>query len=249
VTRITNEVAPHLWRLVDDVQVTRSGADQMHADVELMNEVRAGSTAALRLYTWASPALSLGRFQPETDVDTAACERHRVEVVRRPTGGAALLHGSDLTYAVAMPVETGSSVQSSYDEIARALIAGLTLLGIDAAIARNDGPPGAVCFAGQQGADLRVGNRKVCGSAQLRRDGVVLQHGSILLRRLAIDETDLIMGSHSRDQLRQATVTLDELGAPHEPRVVADALITGFAHALGITYREPLRTEGTSGTR
>jgi len=249
VTRTTNEVAPHPWRLVDDLHVTRSGAAQMQTDLDLLDEVRAGSPAALRLYTWAAPALSIGRFQPETDVDADACARHGVEVVRRPTGGAALLHGGDLTYAVAMRVDTRTSVQASYDEIASALVAGLAVVGVKAAVARHDGPPGAVCFAGQQGADLRVGNRKVCGSAQLRRDGVVLQHGSILLRRLSIDETDLIAGSHPRDQLRQSTVTLDELGAPHDPRVVADALIVGFARALGMTYRQPLRTEGTSGTR
>ncbi len=80
-----------------------------------------------------------------------------------------------------------------YRRLAGGLIAGLATLGVTAAVARHDGPAGPVCFAGQQGADLRVGDRKLCGSAQVRRNGAVLQHGSILLERLAIDETDVLV--------------------------------------------------------
>ena len=116
-------------------------------------------------------------------------------VVRRPTGGQGLLHGGDLTYAVAMALPPGpdGGVDAVYRRLAGGLIAGLARLGVAAAVARHDGPAGPVCFAGQQGADLRVGDRKLCGSAQVRRDGAVLQHGSILLDRLAFDETDLLV--------------------------------------------------------
>ena len=98
-----------------------------------------------------------------------------------------------------------------------------------------------MCFAGQQGADLRVGDRKVCGSAQVRRDGAVLQHGSILLTRLPFDETDVLRPrpgapAVTRTELREATVTLEELGAPTAPRVVADALVEGFAATLDLSF-------------
>ena len=230
-------ITSRTWRLIDDVASPRHGAEQMQADLDLMEQVRDGAPPALRLYTWAGPTLSVGRFQADTDVDHAACARHGVEVVRRPTGGAALLHGADLTYAVAIPGSIeDTTVQASYDQIAAALITGLGQLGVEAAVARHDGPAGPVCFAGQHGADLRVGNRKVCGSAQLRRDGVVLQHGAILLQRLEIDETDLIAGVHERDALRAATVTLCELGAPHDPHAVAAAVGLGFRSALGVTF-------------
>ena len=214
----------------------------MTADAALLDDVAAGGTPALRLYRWVPPAVSLGRFQPDDDVDREACARLGVEVVRRPTGGQGLLHGPDLTYAVAMPLPTGAAggVDAVYQLLAGALLAGLARLGVDAAVARHDGPAGPVCFAGQQGADLRVGDRKVCGSAQVRRDGAVLQHGSILLTRLPFDETDLLRprpGSTpvTRAQLRDATVTLEELGAATEPRVVADALVEGFATTLDVT--------------
>jgi lipoate-protein ligase A len=235
------------WRLVDHLDQPIEGgltaADQMAADEALLDQVAAGAPPALRLYRWASPALSLGRFQPDDDVDTDACTRLGVEVVRRPTGGQGLLHGSDLTYAVAMPRPDGAAggVDAVYTMLAGALIAGLASVGVDAAIARHDGPAGPVCFAGQQGADLRVGDRKVCGSAQVRRHGAVLQHGSILLTRLPFDETDVLLPrpgtpATTRAELRDATVTLDELGAPADPRVVADALVEGFAATLDLRF-------------
>jgi lipoate-protein ligase A len=179
-------------------------------------------------------------------VDGAACDRLGVEVVRRPTGGRGLLHGADLTYAVAMPRPTGpdGGVDAVYRRLAGALIDGLQRLGVTAAVARHDGPSGPVCFAGQQGADLRVGERKLCGSAQVRRAGAVLQHGSILLDRLPFDETDLLvlrpgaptLTRVTRARLRTATVTLAELGATTDPYAVAHALVEGFRSTLDLDF-------------
>jgi lipoate-protein ligase A len=231
------------WRLVDDVGVD-TPTDHMRADVELLEQASSDGQAVLRLYTWDAPTLSLGRFQDRADVDEVACERLGVRVVRRPTGGAALLHGADLTYSIAMPLPSGTDggVLAVYERIADALIAGLELVGVSAAIARHDGPPGAVCFAGQQGADLRVGTRKVCGSAQVRRHGFVLQHGSILLGRLAIDECDVVRTECDHDALRRATVTLEELGGPSDPRSVADAIVQGFARSLPVSFHPAVLT-------
>jgi lipoate-protein ligase A len=218
----------------------------MARDVSLLADVGGGAPPALRFYRWDPPALSLGHFQSEADVDFDACRRLGVEVVRRPTGGRALLHGGDLTYSVALPRPLGvaGSVDAVYGYLARGLIAGLARLGVEAAIARHDGPAGPVCFASQQGADLRVGDRKLCGSAQVRRGGAVLQHGSVLLRRLGFDETDLLVApsggaaerGRMRERLRAATVTLEELGVPAEPHAVARAVTQGFADALDLSF-------------
>ena len=226
------------WQLLDELDRPRDGAEQMRVDLDMLERVDNGEAPALRVYTWGSPTLSIGRFQAETDVDHDSCRRLEVEVVRRPTGGAALLHGADLTYAVAMPRPTGHSgtVDATYETIAWGLLNGLARLGVDAAIAHHGGPRGAVCFSAQQGADLRVGTQKICGSAQLRHAGAVLQHGSVLLRRLPFDETDLVTGDHDRDALRRSTVTLEELDVAPDPRPVADAVIAGFAEALCITF-------------
>ena len=234
------------WLLVDDLDDPPDAAGHMAADLAMLDAVAAGGTPVLRFYRWDPPALSLGRFQPDDDVDRAACARLGVEVVRRPTGGRALLHGGDVTYAAAFPQPGGEagSVGELYSWIAAGLVLGLAQLGVDAAVARNDGPAGPVCFAGQQGADLRVGERKLCGSAQVRRNGAVLQHGSVLTERLAFDELDLVRPRpgdpsipEAREHLRNVTVTLGELGAPSEPRAVADALVEGFAAALDLQFR------------
>jgi len=223
--------------VLDDLRVVRDAAGQMEADLELLEAVAAGGPPVLRLYRFDPPALTLGRFQPDDDVDREACARLGVDVARRPTGGRALLHGPDLTYAVAIPEPGGAagSVDAVYRLLAGGLIAGLATLGVDAAVACGDGAPGPVCMVTQQGADLRVGDRKVCGSAQVRRRGVVLQHGSILLGRLPFDETDLVHGPVERQTLRARTVTLAELGAPTDPAVVGEAVVQGFASALGIS--------------
>ena len=194
---------PHSWHLVDDLDrpATRRGRwpPTSRCSTRPWPTARpgCGCTAGTRRRSRSDGS------SPTTDVDVDACARLGVEVVRRPTGGRALLHGGDLTYAVALPARArrpASTRPTPY--LAGGLLAGLARLGVTAAIARHEGPAGAVCFATQQGADLRVGDRKVCGSAQVQRGAGVLQHGSILLDRLAFDETDLVMGDHDRAALR-----------------------------------------------
>jgi len=223
----------------------------MAADLALLDAVERGGEPALRVYRWIPAAISLGRFQPETDLDLDACSAHGVEVVRRPTGGKALLHGGDLTYAVAMPRPAGAAghVDALYRTLAGGLIAGLMHLGVEAEIGDDRGAAGPVCFAAAQGADLRIGARKVCGSAQVQRGIAVLQHGSILLERLPFDELDLLTHAEpqemgARERLRARSVTLGELGAPTDPTVVAGAIVAGFESALDVRFDSRVRTDG-----
>lgn len=228
------------WRLFLDLDDPPSAPEQMARDEALLDEVAAGAPPALRIYRWRRPALTLGRFQPDDHVDRATCDALGVEVARRPTGGRALLHGADLTYAVALtrPSDVRDSVDALYAHLARGLMDGLARLGVRAEVASHDGDPGPVCFASALGSDLRVGRRKVCGSAQVHRGPAVLQHGSVLLDRLDLDEGDLMRfddemaRTRARARLRDATVTLAELGATTEPAFVGAALVDGFADAL-----------------
>lgn len=232
------------WVLLDEIGVPRAAEEHMAADYAMLTAVRAGGPPILRLYQWSRPTLSIGRFQLDDEIDLAQCRTLGVDVVRRPTGGRALLHGADLTYAIAMPAPA-TGVLASYAYLARALAAGLARCGVQASVALRSGDRGQACFASQEGADLAVDGRKVCGSAQLQQDGALLQHGAILLDRLAINETDVLAyADPSRreveaQRLVASTVTLRELGAVHDARSVANALIAGVAETLGAQWEGP----------
>ena len=141
-----------------------------------------------RFYQWQPAALSIGYFQRyQKEVDEDACLRRGVDWIRRPTGGRAVLHQHEITYAVALPAGLPGVPQGilpSYRWLSQGLIRGLNALGVPAQIApgqRLDGPASAACFDSPSRYELTASGRKIVGSAQVRRSGTLLQHGSILL--------------------------------------------------------------------
>lgn len=164
-----------------------AGVFNMALDEALMESVRAGGAPILRFYRWMPACLSLGRNQPAREVyDRAGLERLGIDVVRRPTGGRAVLHARELTYAVVAPEAWGGGPRESYRLINRALAAGLRRLGVPAAI-QGDGrgrapvPSAEPCFRAPVEGEVVAAGRKLIGSAQVRERGVMLQHGSLLL--------------------------------------------------------------------
>jgi lipoate-protein ligase A len=149
-----------------------------------------GSRPVLRLYGWSVPTLSLGRFQDALQsVDQGFCRDRGIPLVRRPTGGAAVLHDREVTYAVVGRVGEppfAGSVLETYRGIAEGIARGLRLLGVEpdlpaAAPARRVAERSAQCFAEASSYEITFAGRKVVGAAQVRRRGAALQHGSILL--------------------------------------------------------------------
>lgn len=193
-----------LYRLIQDG--ARSGCLNMAIDEALLryaNELNSFSTT-LRLYTWAKPTISLGFAQtPEKTIDLEYCARHKLDVVRRPTGGRAVLHDHELTYAViSNDFERfgGNGIPATYFTISGILRAALHRLGCSADVSpgklhrnRNGSYPGAdstssrmnrvdPCFLSTSRFEITVGGRKLVGSAQRRLKRAFLQHGSILLK-------------------------------------------------------------------
>lgn len=176
---------PPAWRLLVD-PTGRPGAENMAADQGLLEEAGRSGRAFLRLYRWSPACLSLGRNEAAlARYDRAALERLGLDVVRRPTGGRAVWHEHEVTYAVAAPVAAFGSLPRAYADIHERLARALQTLGVDATIAErptaraSDRP--AACFATAVGGELVVCGRKVVGSAQVRHGRAFLQHGSILL--------------------------------------------------------------------
>ena len=191
------------WRLLTGRE--HSGALNMAIDEALLESVIAGGPPVLRFYAWQPATLSLGTNQPAGEVDAEECERRGFSLVRRLTGGRAVLHQHELTYSVVArendPLVSGGVVES-YRKISTALVAGLHILGADVELAQpsralhraptearrnggdadlSTGSHGAVCFDAASDYELTAGGLKLVGSAQARRGGALLQHGSLLL--------------------------------------------------------------------
>jgi lipoate-protein ligase A len=162
------------------------GAENMAVDEALLDRARHTGDAVFRVYAWAQPTLSFGRNQTAAGVYDAARARARgVAIVRRPTGGRALLHHREVTYSVTAPLATAASLRESYARINRLLVYGLQQLGVAVTGAapreRALTPSAAPCFERPAAGELVVNGRKLVGSAQWRDDDAMLQHGSILI--------------------------------------------------------------------
>jgi lipoate-protein ligase A len=214
------------WQLIID-STGRPGVENMAIDQALLDDVeRRGHAACLRLYRWTPPCLSFGRNEPALsryDRDTIA--RLGVDVVRRPTGGRAVWHDDEVTYAVAAPVDALGCLRDSYRAIHQRLARALRTLGADAVLAASARRPGALtagaCFAQPVGGEVLVRGRKVIGSAQVRQGAAFLQHGSILLG----GSQDLVARvSRDRASTANATTLSEALGRRVEFGEVATAI-------------------------
>lgn len=158
----------------------------MAIDRALLDRADRDGIAALRLYAWAPHCLSFGRHEPALRrYDRARITALGLDTVRRPTGGRAVWHAAELTYAVAAPTAMLGSLGAAYGRVHRVFADALARLGVTAALAprpeRAAAPDAGACFSQPAGGELLVAGRKVLGSAQLRIGGALLQHGSLLL--------------------------------------------------------------------
>jgi len=175
---------PASWLLLVDPPA--DGPTNMARDEALLHAAERSGLHALRLYGWNPGTLSFGRNEPAARrYDRAVIERRGIATVRRPTGGRAVWHHREVTYAVAAPTRSFGSLQQSYQEIHAMLAAALQRLGAPVALAgpRGATPLGAgACFAAPAGGEVVTpAGGKVVGSAQVRSGGAFLQHGSIIL--------------------------------------------------------------------
>jgi len=226
------------WRLIYSPALT--GAWNMAIDEAMLLAHEAGLTIpTLRLYRWSPPAISLGLLQRLETINERACRQLGFDIVRRPSGGGAVLHQHEVTYAIVVDgriCPEGSSVLATYRWLAQGLIVGLKKLGADASLPDQFRSPRhltePLCFARLSGADLMVSGRKLGGSAQARRRYFLLQHGSIPLR-LEPKVIEQIFGWSGE---REFTCLEEVLGQEVTPDEFAEALIWGLSEALGISF-------------
>ncbi|MDR2552426.1 MAG: lipoate--protein ligase family protein [Treponema sp.] len=224
----------------------------MGLDEALLESAAAGSPPVLRLYGWSPPAVSVGYFQGlAEEVDLEAAKRRGFDVVRRISGGGAVLHKSEITYSIVMgldhPLAEGD-LGESYRRLCAGIIRGLELLGVRAVFSGvNDvlavmGPPGEpdVPLAGND--RFSPGDKKISGSAQTRRLGCLLQHGTVLLDN-DVDEMfevlrvpeEKIRGKLTGEAKERVTSLRNLLGREVPFGEAEAALIRGFSEALGLS--------------
>jgi len=236
----------NIWRYLDTGPA--SAADNMAMDEKLLTEAAKGCVVpVLRFYTWNPPAVSLGRFQEVArSVNLAACRKHGIDIVRRITGGRAVLHWHELTYSVISPIDNDlfpNDVLGTYKVLASGLLAGFVRLGVPAEMVSPSGYSAHLvkcdrsepaCFSSPSWYEILVHGRKIVGSAQRRLAGAFLQHGSILIDYDPLLEAEVIPGAGLPEAV---TCIRRELGRDTGLDVVKAAFRTGFSEALGVSIR------------
>jgi len=233
------------WRLLP-FRVLRAAENMAVDEAVFRLGRREGLPPTLRFFGWSPPAVSLGYFQKTSrEIDVEACRRAGIDIVRRPTGGKAVLHDQELTYslsaAVDHPLFTGD-ILGTYRIISSCIEEALQRLGLTPEVAIEGRsaagtPLEGYCFAAPSRYELLVGGRKICGSAQIRTSGSFLQHGSLLID---IDpaRTAAVMKVSAEGVTASTTTLREQLGRAIGADELARVLRVAFEDMLGIVLVE-----------
>jgi len=241
-----------VWRLIEDGP--GGGAMNMATDRAILTACGEGKAPpTLRIYGWQQPTVTTGYSQNSVrDLDMSRCRSMRIPVVSRPTGGRALLHDNELTYSLVAPIphpRFPSNLRAAFQVVSEALLISLGKMGIqDAAMANTRGASGnersPSCFSLLNHCEITVNNKKLIGSAQRRKSGSFLQHGSLWMecdRELmnSLFRFDLPQTREANLKiLERNTITLNQLcGREVRFEEVAQAFQKGFQSAFPVKWQ------------
>jgi len=237
------------WRCLDTG--AQRGACNMAIDEALVEGVEAGGSPVVRFYAWEPPAISFGFAQQvQREVDVEACRSSGVDLVRRPTGGRAVLHWQELTYSVIVGTEDeemGGRIEDTYRRIGECLVAGLRRFGADVELERaqvrqprpRTGTTAQPCFSSIARSEIKWKGRKLVGSAQRRFKRTVLQHGALIVGSAHERLVDLLLLSEGerrawRRRLRAESTCLEEcIGGRVVREELVESMVAGFEEVLG----------------
>lgn len=205
-----------------------TGAFNMQKDADLLeNAIKDKlSEPIFRLYGWSPACVSLGRNQKIAFIDENFLQSNNIDIVRRLTGGRALLHDNEITYSYVCPLsslEHGENVTESYKEISQIFIDKFKKLGIELEFG---GKPARghfdYCMLVSTGADLCCNGKKLIGSAQFRKEGYILQHGSILY-----DYDKTLLEKIFNEPINTSSITcIREINPAISPKDIIDLFVT-----------------------
>ncbi len=231
------------WLLLDDGPM--NGAENMARDEYILRRVsERGNEAILRLYYFEPSAVSVGYHQDPAEIlDLEALKRDRVDLVRRITGGRALLHSEEFTYCLAASAdgnELGGSVGKTFAAISRALVEALRRMGVNAGLSSGARSPGAggrssPCLVSVSRYEITAGGKKIAGSAQRRSGGSFLQHGSILAGPASSGIARYLPPEYG-DLAGRVTSVQEQTGMMPEFAEFKEAAVEAFQAAFGATF-------------
>ena len=239
------------WRLIQTAAA--DGAANMASDEAILRAVASGQAPpTLRLFAWDPPCLSLGRNQSASEIDRLQLAHNGYDLVRRPTGGQAILHTDELTYSASIPKDdprVSDSVLETCQQLSQGLLAALQVLGVQGAVARLHQPgkksSGPVCFETVADHEIAVDGQKLIGSAQMRVKGAVLQHGTLPLSGDIARICALLASPVDHEKVRSRATTLERvLSRKVEWEEAAEAIVRGFSTALNVCLEPADLTPG-----
>ena len=234
------------WELIIDGPM--EGARNMAVDAALLEQVDTSETTRtiVRFYTWSTPTISLGRNQHiDKAVDVDYCRESGIDIVHRPTGGRAVLHDDELTYAVISndTQSFGDTIYGNYKRVSEALCLGYNRLGVPAVLAPDTRKPAPLahegdppCFLSPSRYELMVAGRKIVGSAQRRVRRSFLQHGSmpITCNRSALARATRLPTSEALE--REMAGIAEFLPERPAPSALTDAFVHAFQDFFSIAF-------------
>ena len=252
------EMTKETWRLI--LHPPYDGAWNMAVDEAILESVSStNEPPTLRLYSWYPYALSLGHVQPISDVDLFELKRKGWSLVRRPTGGRAILHADELTYSVSAPIDNPilkGNVIDSYKRISAALLSALEFIGLKAD-SKMKNPEDLqlskdpVCFQYPSDYEITFNGKKIIGSAQARKKNGILQHGSIPLYgdisriiEVLVLEENRKKESAKQNLNKHASTLQNALGQFVSWSQMADAVIHGFNKELILEFNQSRLSQG-----
>ncbi len=240
--------APGIWHLLITPPALASW--NMALDEFLFNRVAPEVPPMLRLYGWQRISLSIGYAQHlNRHIDIERCRQREIPVVRRLTGGKAVLHDQELTYSMAGSTAHfpfNLDLMGSYYELAAGFLRAFSMMGIPATLAAKNVRPGkggpSSCFATPSAYEVLIDNKKILGSAQKRTKTAILQQGSLLLDYHPDLWNDLLLRTDNTSLEHVTALNLIQI-TPLSPQQVMDMIICSFEEVFHIRLEPFTLTE------
>lgn len=232
----------------------QTGQYNMNFDIELARSCSLNE-AHFRLYRWKPYCISLGANQDESEINSAKAEKDGIDIVRRPTGGRAILHAEEITYSVVLHLQNNFSPREIYSKISVALARGLSfydskLREVELESIQPDfpsllkQPSGMLCFASTAKNELKYRGKKIVGSAQRKIGEVILQHGSILCGKFHRQLPDYLVESEENrkilvNEMNEKTTEIESIIEKEtDYNKLTQCLVDGFSDEWNIILKE-----------